>query len=165
MALTMYMSITGTNQGYIKGGCTQAGDKNEKILVYGYEQKSSIPINPHDGLPTGQRRHGSLCIETAKDVSSPKLFQALCSGEQLSEVTLDFYHITPIGKEKCYYKIALKRAIIVDIFAYTPLTFLGDNTPYMDMERIEFTFSEIVVTYTDGNIEAVDSWEGGSGSA
>ncbi len=33
MALTMYMKVTGKNQGEIKGSCDQGGDKKDKILV------------------------------------------------------------------------------------------------------------------------------------
>ncbi|ANW22856.1 type VI secretion protein [Vibrio coralliilyticus] len=160
MALTMYMSITGQNQGEIKGGCTQSDDKkNGKILVYSYEQATSIPKNPHDGLPTGQRIHKPLSIVKAIDVASPKIFQALCKGERLTNVTLDFWRITSDGLEELYYTIVLENAIIVDRKAYTPLTFLKENQAFMDMEEVSFSYSKITSTYNDGNISAVDSWE------
>ncbi len=159
MALNMYMSITGKNQGEICGGCTQAGDKKDKILVYSYDQETSIPKNPHDGLPTGQRVHKPLTVTKAVDVASPKIFQALCSGEQLETVTLDFYHITPTGEEQLYYNITLEDAIIVEKHGFTPMTLLAENQDYMDMEEVKFTYSKITVTFTDGNIEATDSWK------
>lgn len=34
MALTMYMKVTGKNQGEINGSCEQGGDKKDKIIVY-----------------------------------------------------------------------------------------------------------------------------------
>ena len=57
MALTMYMKVTGKNQGEIKGSCDQGGDKKDKILVYAMDHKVEIPRDVHTGLPTGQRIH------------------------------------------------------------------------------------------------------------
>jgi type VI secretion system secreted protein Hcp len=52
MALTMYMKVTGKNQGEIKGSCDQGGDKKDKILVYAMDHKVEIPKDTHTGLPT-----------------------------------------------------------------------------------------------------------------
>ena len=79
MALTMYMKVTGKNQGEIKGSCDQGGDKKDKILVYAMDHKVEIPKDTHTGLPTGQRIHHPLTVTKAKDVASPKLFAACCA--------------------------------------------------------------------------------------
>ena len=89
MALTMYMKVTGKNQGEIKGSCDQGGDKKDKILVYAMDHKVEIPRDIHTGLPTGQRIHHPLTVTKAKDVASPKLFAACCKGEQV-DVEIDF---------------------------------------------------------------------------
>ncbi|MBQ4489371.1 MAG: Hcp family type VI secretion system effector [Ruminobacter sp.] len=158
MALTMYMKVTGKNQGEIKGSCDQGGDKKDKILVYGTDHQVEIPRDTHTGLPTGQRIHLPISITKAKDVASPKLFAACCKGEQVS-VELDFYRISPTGEEELYFKITLEDAIIVNIKEYTPLTFLPDNKPYHDMEDVSFTYSKITWSYVDGNVEFTDDWK------
>ena len=109
MALTMYMKVTGKNQGEIKGSCDQGGDKKDKILVYAMDHKVEIPKDTHTGLPTGQRIHHPLTVTKAKDVASPKLFAACCKGEQV-DVELDFYRIKPTGEEELYYKITINDA-------------------------------------------------------
>ena len=119
MALTMYMKVTGKNQGEIKGSCDQGGDKKDKILVYAMDHKVEIPKDTHTGLPTGQRIHHPLTVTKAKDVASPKLFAACCKGEQV-DVELDFYRIKPTGEEELYYKITINDAVIVE---------MGENTP------------------------------------
>ena len=106
MALTMYMKVTGKNQGEIKGSCDQGGDKKDKILVYAMDHKVEIPKDTHTGLPTGQRIHHPLTVTKAKDVASPKLFAACCKGEQV-DVEIDFYRIKPTGEEELYYKITI----------------------------------------------------------
>ena len=159
MALTAYMAVKGSSQGDIQGDCPQAGDKKDKILVYGMDHSVEIPKDTHTGLPTGQRIHKAFTVYKHKDNSTPKLFKACCTGEQC-EVTFDQYRIKPTGLEEKYFTIKLEEAIIVDMREYTPLTFLPDNKPYHDMEEISFTYSKITWTYNDGNIEYVDDWKG-----
>lgn len=159
MALTAYMKVTGVKQGEIKGDCQQSGNKKDRVIVYATDHNVEIPKDTHTGLPTGQRIHHPLVITKHRDKASPKLFQAICKGEQLT-VELDFYRINPDGTEANYYKIKLENAIIVSAREFTPLTFLADNKPYMDMEEIGFTYSKITWTYTDGNIEYTDDWKG-----
>ncbi|MDK2955242.1 MAG: type secretion system secreted protein Hcp [Desulfovibrionales bacterium] len=159
MALTAYMKVKGKSQGDIKGDCTQSGDKKDTVLLYQQDHNVEIPKDTHTGLPTGQRIHNPFVITKHKDNSSPKLFQACCKGEQC-DVEVDYYRIKPDGTEENYFKIKLAQAIIVNMREYTPMTFLPDNKPFHDMEEVAFTYSKITWTYTDGNIEFTDSWQG-----
>lgn len=158
MPMTSYMSVKGKNQGEIKGGCKQGGDKADKILVYGVEHNVEIPKDTHTGLPTGQRIHHPYCITKAVDVASPKLYKLCCTGERC-EMAIDFYRIKEDGTEEKYYTVKLEDAIVVGVKAYTPMTFLSENKPYKDMEQVAFTYSKITWTYNDGNIEYVDDWK------
>ncbi len=158
MALTAYMSVTGSSQGKIEGDCPQLGDKKNTILVYSMDHSVEIPKDTHTGLPTGQRIHHPFTIVKTRDNASPKLFKACCTGEQC-EVVFDQYRIKSSGLEEKYFTVKLEEAIIVTIREYTPMTFLPDNKPYHDMEEISFTYSKITWTYNDGNIEYVDAWK------
>ena len=105
MALTAYMAVKGKNQGDIKGGCPQGGDKKDKILLYASDHLVEIPKDTHTGLPTGQRIHHAYEVMKAVDVASPKLYKACCTGEQC-EVTIDFYRIKEDGViEKAFDKV------------------------------------------------------------
>jgi len=63
MAMTIYMKVTGKNQGEIKGDCTQQGREN-LILCYFMDHTVEIPKDTHTGLPTGQRIHLPLKVIT-----------------------------------------------------------------------------------------------------
>jgi type VI secretion system secreted protein Hcp len=158
MALTSYMKVSGKTQGDIKGDCPQGGDKKDTVLVYAQDHLVEIPKDTHTGLPTGQRIHHHFTITKHKDKSSPKLFQACCTGEQLT-VELLFFRIKDTGEEENYFKIKMEEAIIVSQREYTPLTFIPENKPYHDMEDVSYTYSKITWTYTDGNIEFKDDWK------
>lgn len=158
MPMTSYLTVTGKNQGKIEGNCTQKG-REKTILVYALDHEIEIPRDTHTGLPTGKRVHLPMTVTKALDKSSPKLMQALTSGEQLSEVLLDFYRINDKGQEEKYYTVKLQDAIIVSAECYFPETFLEESKPYHHMEKVSFTYSKIIWTYVPDGIEAEDSWK------
>ena len=158
MAMTSYLQVTGTNQGAIEGDCTQTGHENT-ILVYEFEHEIEIPRDSLTGLPTGQRVHRPLVITKHIDGASPKLNQACVSGEQLTEVILEFYRISERGIEEHYYTIKLERAIVVNMRSHKPMTLIEETKPLHDMEIVSFTYEKIIWTYVPDGIEAEDDWK------
>lgn len=157
MAMTIYMKVTGKNQGEIQGDCTQQGREN-MIIGYSMDHTVEIPRDTHTGLPTGQRIHKPFEITTNMGKHTPKLFQACCSGEQM-DVETDFYRINEKGQEEKYFSIKLQNAIIVESREWFPETFMEENKPYKHMQDIFFTYETIIWTYVIDGIEAEDSWK------
>ncbi len=158
MAMPSYLQATGTTQGKIEGSCDVQGHEGT-IEVWAMEHPIEIPRDLHTGLPTGKRIHKPLVIVKHIDKSSPKLYQALTSGEQLSEVVLDYWRINPQGNEEKYYTIKLETAIVVSLETYYPETFLEENENYKHMEKVAFTYEKIIWTWQPDGIEAEDSWK------
>ncbi len=156
MAMTSYIKVTGKEQGELKGDCTQSG-REDLIMVYGFDHKVEIPKDPHSGLPTGQRIHQPYEITINKGKCSPQLFQACCTGEQV-DTEHKFFRINDKGKEEHYFTIKLKNAIIVTMQEFNPLTFLEENKPYKDMEKIALTYETIYWTQEIDGVESEDSW-------
>jgi len=151
------MTVEGKTQGKIDGSCTIKGHEGT-IFVYELDHHVGLPTDPGSGLPTGKRIHFPLTITKETDKSSPKLQQALVTGEQLT-VTLEFWHISPAGKEEKYYTVKLETAIAVESEAYFPLTFVETSKPYRHMEKFSFTYGKIIWTWVPDGIESEDSWE------
>jgi type VI secretion system secreted protein Hcp len=158
MSMPSHLSLTGKNQGKIEGSCEISG-REGTILVYALDHLIEIPRDTHSGLPTGKRIHLPMTITKEMDKSSPKLYQALTSGEQLSEVVLDFYRISPSGKEEKYFTTKLENAIIVSMAPFYPETFDPKNEPYKHMEKVSFTYEKVIWTWVIDGIEAEDSWK------
>jgi len=158
MSMPCHLSLEGENQGKIEGSCDISG-REGTILVYALDHKVEIPRDTHTGLPTGKRIHMPLAVTKEVDKSSPMLFQALTSGEQLKEVTLDFYRISPAGTEEKYYTIKLENAIIVSMDSFYPETFIMENQPFKHMEKLSFTYEKAIWTWHPDGIEAEDSWK------
>ncbi|MFH2041769.1 MAG: Hcp family type VI secretion system effector [Acidobacteriota bacterium] len=158
MSMPCHLSLTGKNQGKIEGSCTIKG-REGTIMVYALDHPIEIPRDLHSGLPTGKRVHKPMTITKEIDKSSPKLYQALTSGEQLTEVVMDFYRISPTGTEEKYYTVKLDTAIIVSMESFFPETFLAANESFTHMEKVSFTYEKIIWTWQPDGIEAEDAWK------
>ena len=157
MAMPAHLTLTGEKQGKIEGSCEMQG-REGTILTYAMTHDVTIPRRPTDGLATGKRVHGALTITKEFDQSSPKLYQALCTGEHLKDVTIKWYRITKQGTEEHYFTHALEDAIIVSINPSMPNTLAASNEPFRHMEEIAFTYKKIKWTWEPTGIESEDSW-------
>ncbi len=158
MPMPFHMSITGQTQGNIsEGACDMQGRENT-ILCQALDHEVSIPRDRQSGLPTGKRVHGALTVTKVFDKSSPKIYQALVTGERLNEVKLDFYRINPTGTEEHYFTIKLTNAIIVSVKPWVPNCLDPAKESFTHMEDVSFTYQDIVWTWEIDGIEAQDSW-------
>ncbi|MBN1636432.1 MAG: Hcp family type VI secretion system effector [Deltaproteobacteria bacterium] len=157
MAMVAHMELTGKNQGKIEGSC-EMERREGTILVYEMSHDIHIPRDPHTGLASGKRIHGPLTILKEYDKASPKLYQALCTGEHMSEVIIKWYRIDDTGVEEHYFTHTLEDAIVVEMKPYMPIAFLKENEPYRHMEQVSFTYKKIKWTWEPDGIESEDSW-------
>lgn len=145
----IHISLTGQNQGVIEGSCTVAGKEGTSVVVE-FEHDLYIPLDPLSGQPTGRRVHQPLRVVKFMDKATPKLFQALCTGEHLTEVMLKWYRIDPTGNEEHYFTTRLEDAVIVAI--------KPSGCPLEHMEDVSFTYHRIVWTWEPDGIEYQDDF-------
>ena len=158
MPMPAHMELTGENQGKIDGSCDMQG-REDTILIQAMNHNVRIPRDPQTGLAIGKRIHEALTVTKVYDKSSPKLYQALCTGEHFSEVVIKWYRIDPTGKEEHYFTHALEDAILVDIKPWTPNCLDPNTESFSHMEDLSFTYRKIKWTFEDGGIEAEDDWK------
>jgi len=155
------MRLKGQKQGEIKGGVTQKGRENS-ILVTSISHSIVSPRDIQSGLPTGQRQHKPLTVTIPLDKSAPLLYNALCTNENVSEMSLFFWTpqikaTTGSGSEVQQYTIKLVNANISSIDEITTTDTNGLNPkPAL---RVSFTYQKIQWTWNDGGITALDDWE------
>ena len=157
MPMPCYLTLKGVHQGKIDGSNKVKGHEG-KILVQAVDHTIEIPKSPQTGLPTGKRVHCPMTLTKQIDKSSPKLFQALTTGEQMEEVTLEYYRISPKGDEEKYYTVKLANAILTNIRAWMPNCLESSHREMEHMEDVSFTYEKITWTYNSDGIEAEDSW-------
>lgn len=158
MAMPAHMYVTGTRQGFIAGSCDLRG-REDSILVEEFRHHVHIPSDPQSGLPTGKRVHKPLTICKFFDQSSPKLYQALVTGERLTEVIINWYRISPSGSEEHYFKHRLEDAIIIGIMPYMPNCLDASKEQFQHMEEVSFTYRKISWEWMISGIASEDDWK------
>jgi type VI secretion system secreted protein Hcp len=157
MPLPCHLTVVGEKQGKIEGSCDQKG-REGTILVEAMNHEVYIPRDPHSGLATGKRVHQPLTITKMYDKASPKLYQALCSGEHMKNVAIKWYRIRASGDEEHYFTHKLEDAIVVSVKAWMPNVLDKEKESYGHMEDVSFTYSKITWTWEIDGVEAQDSW-------
>ena len=152
-----YLELEGVNQGVIQGSC-EIERREGTIVVYSLGHNVTVPTDPASGLPTGRRVHNPLKILKEIDKSSPRLYQALVTGERLAKFILRFYRINDEGREEHYFTIQLEDAVIVSMTPSFPTAFLSQNESYRHMETVAFVYRKITWTWEPDGIESQDDW-------
>lgn len=160
MALNAFLRLKGQRQGEIKGSVTQKG-REGRIMVNAASHEIVSPRNQASGLPAGKRLHKPFVITKEVDRSSPLLYTALATNENISEWELQFWQpVMGVGTERHYYTIRLLNANIASIEFKMPNTRNPDFMKYLEYEEIAFTYQKIQWNWVEGNIISEDSWEG-----
>ena len=140
------------------GGSEKEGREDTSDIFF-VEHKLTTPYDPATGAPSGPRQHSPLVVVKVIDKATPGLHKALTTGENLSEVTLDFYRIDPDTRiEAKYYVITLKNVRIVGMETFMPMSFLPENESYRHMEKVTFVYEEIEWNWLPDSIVEMDRW-------
>ena len=124
--------------------------------VFEFEHRLHQPVTS-TGAASGTREHSALRVVKVIDKATPGFNKALCAGQILRQVVLDFYRIDPSTRqEKSYYHITLRNARIVDIHPYMPISFLPQNESYRHMEEVSFVYESIEWKWDPDNIVETD---------
>jgi type VI secretion system secreted protein Hcp len=151
------LTLVGKEQGPIEGSCDIEG-REETILVQSFKHVVDLPSN-EAGLPSGRRIHRPLMITKEVDKSSPKLYQALCTGEPMSEATLRWYRMDGTGEEQQFFTVMLQNALLVKIESWVPDVLDKQNAQYGNMENLWFTYEVIRWTWEEDGIEYEEHWD------
>ena len=166
MATPAYMSVTGEKQGLITAGAFTADSvgniyqegHEDQVMVQAFNHQVIIPRDPQSGQPTGQRIHKALCITKVFDKSSPLLLAALTTGEQMTEVTIEWYRTSASGTQELYYTTKLEDAIIVEIKDYMHNCQDPANSHFTHLEDVHFTYRKITWTHEVSGTSGSDDW-------
>ncbi len=140
-------------------GSSQKKGRENTSDVFEIEHFVHQPFREEDGLASGVRVHSPLRVVCEIDKATPGVLKALCTGQNLSEVRLDFYRIDPETRsESKYYMISLRNARCVDVRPYMPMAFVKANEPYRHMVQYSFTYEEIEWNWMPDGVIEVDKW-------
>jgi type VI secretion system secreted protein Hcp len=162
----IYVWIKGSTQGVIGGHGSWPGEDDQKgredsSLVHEYSSEVLIPVDPLTGQASGRRRHNPITFTKRIDKGSPKIHQALCTGETLTEVRFEFYRVDPMGGQEKYHTIKLTQAVIVNVRQWFPITADHTKSNYSHLETVSMTYRKIEWTWVKGGVTSQDDWQTG----
>ena len=166
MPTPAYMSIEGSSQGNITqdaftedsvGNIWQEGHEDE-VMVQAFKHNVMIPRDPQSGQPSGQRTHRPVTVTKIFDKSSPLLYNALCSGELLTNVEIKWYRTSASGTQEHYFTIKLVDAVIVDIKGYMPNCQDPANASFTHLEDVSFSYRSITWNHEVAGTSGSDDW-------
>jgi type VI secretion system secreted protein Hcp len=150
------LTITGEVQGQIEGSC-ELEEREGTILVQAFDHVVEIPTDDR-GIASGRRAHRPMTITKEIDRSTPMLYQALCTGELLTDVKLDWYRLDGSGEEELYYSIELENAMITRIHPWVPNVLDRSSEGLRHMEDVSIAYERIIWTWEPDGIEFEDQW-------
>ena len=164
MALNAYLSLTGQNQGKIKGSVTQKG-REGRIMVIAAEHEVLSPRDPASGQATGKRQHKPFVITKEIDESSPRLYAALVTNEPITDWVLQFWATKTSGTaagaaggvETVRYSVRLTDAILCDIRFHMLNNKNPDLARYAEYEEVAFVYQSIEWTWVPTGLSTSDS--------
>ena len=165
MPIPAYIKITGAKQGDMSAsalssdsvGAFAQKSHEDEILVQAIGLHVTKPVNSQTGQATGVRQHKPAVFTKLMDKSSPLLWQALCSGEQLTIECFYFRTAQSGGLEK-YFSVKWSEAVLVDGKAYYPLAISPNNDAIPHLEDWSFTYKKIEWTHEIAGTSGSDDW-------
>ncbi|WP_313824942.1 Hcp family type VI secretion system effector [Leclercia sp.] len=154
MAIPAYLWLKDDGGALIKGS-VDIEKREYSIEVKGFHHNLMIPTDNATGKVTGTRIHSPMLIVKDFDSSSPYLYKAVATGQNLESAEIKWYRINDAGLEAEYFNMMLEGVRIVSI---SPVMATGDNPNENHMETVELRYEKITWKHSDGNIIYKDSW-------
>lgn len=151
-AAEMYLQIKAAKQGEIRGDVTRKGAEG-RIAVIDAGHAIVSPRDAASGQATGKRQHKPLTITKAIDRSTPLIFQALATNENLPEVILEIWG-APAGGPKTASSISSVRFASIKLVNATVAESevkikAGSSTPE---QEVSFVYQKIIWTWDAGGV-------------
>lgn len=151
----IFIKITGATQGLISHGATSpesigncaVHNHNDEIALMAFQYGASNPVLKNNGRSSGLGMSKPFVITKTIDKSSPLLYQALSTGETLTEMVLKAYRTAYNGKHEHYLTISLKDSRVVNKAANNKL------------ETIYFTYKNMTIEHVAANTIAKIEWK------
>jgi len=127
---------------------------SDKIMVIAVSHEIVSPRDPASGQATGKRMHKPFVIMKELDKSTPLLYQALVTNEQIKEVVFEAYRPAGAGKVTVFKSGKLENARIKSIQK-------SKRPNGKEFETISFTYEKITWTEMAPRTQGANDWKNG----
>jgi len=142
----------------IKGSNTKKGRQDSSVVIE-FDHRVYSPLDSQRGSVSGSRVHAPLVITKEIDAATPLLYEASCNGKTIPEFKVEWYRISPDGREEPYFQHTLKNVKVASVEIILPNTKDPSKEKQSHLERLELLYEQVTWTYLDGQLEHTDSWK------
>lgn len=154
------VAVKGQKQGvlHVDPGFKDAPGKvpHHQFAIQEFSYSVTSPRDPQSGLPTGQRMHKPVTFAKELGPSTPQLYNALTTNENLAEVIFDCYGKDQSGTQVLAHSVKLTNANIASIDYRQPNVRDPLQQKLPDFAQISLTFEKIEWTHDTTAVE--ESW-------
>ena len=166
MPTPCFVAIKGKTQGNITEGAytlESVGQSfveghEDEMIVQAVRHEILVPTDPQSGQPSGQRQHKPLILTVALNKAVPLLYNALASGESLTDVTLRWYRTSADGKQEHYFTTSLVDSTIVNIDLNMPNSQDPAMSNFTQLIDIYLAYRKINWEHTVAGTSGADDW-------
>ncbi|WP_367597803.1 Hcp family type VI secretion system effector [Pseudomonas fulva] len=166
MPTPAYIAIEGKTQKLITAGAFTSDSvgnifvegHTDQILVQEIKHRVTVPTDPQNGQPTGQRVHKPFTFTCALNKAVPLMYQALVTGEVLPKTVVEWYRTSSEGTQEHFFTTELIDGIIVDINTVLPHAQNQDNANYTQLVEVSMSYRKISWHHKIATTSASDDW-------
>lgn len=136
MAIPAYLWLKDDGGALIRGG-VDVINRESSIEIKGFHHNLMIPTDNATGKVTGTRMHSPMLLVKEFDYSSPYLYKAVSTGQNLTSAEIKWYKINDAGQEVEYFNMFLEEVRIVSI---SPSMASPDNPNENHMETLRWQY-------------------------
>ncbi len=133
---------------------------DEEMIVHEVKHNVTVPTDPLSGQPSGQRIHKPFIVTFPLCKAVPQLYNALASGELLTEVVYTWWRTSSDGTQEDFFTTTLTEAIITDMSLSMPHV---EDSPASDnftqLMDISMSYRKIDWVHTKAGSVGSDDWQ------
>jgi type VI secretion system secreted protein Hcp len=166
MPTPAYISMIGMTQGEItKGAFTGDSVGNgyvqgheDEILIQEIQHSVGVPTDPQSGQPSGPRVHKPFIFTSSLNKATPLMYQALATGERLSEVSVRWYRTSTEGGYENFFSTVMEDATIVEIDTVLPHAQVESNKGFAQLIKVSLSYRSIAWVHEVSGTVGADDW-------
>lgn len=172
MPMPCYISIEGETQGLITAGASsaesigvnqgQAGHEDH-MLVHEFDHSVTIPVNKQSNKTTGNAVHKPFTFTVSITKSLPLLYNALTTGETLSNVSLLWFRTSAEGKRENFFTTTLSGAKITGIECLMPYCTDKTSTSITQQVVVSMSYTQITWDHMIAGTSGAYDWASSNG--
>lgn len=146
------------NNGVLITGGSEVARREGSIEIQSFNHGVTVPTDGNTGRLTSARVHNVMSIEKDFDKSTPYLYRAVSTGQNIQKAIIKWYRINDAGMEDEFLNMIMENVRITSIHPTMHNFKSPEGQLSTPRESLGMRYAKITWRYLDGNITYTDEW-------